>query len=67
MPTLNYAALASDRAIANTLADPATSYWLKNAIEQALNRDPLDAAIDAQRLSALLAARHHAVRMGDKS
>lgn len=58
---------ASDRAILATLKAPETSAWLYDCLMSALNRGPLDAAIDAQRLANLLAARHHAVRMGDKS
>jgi len=40
--------------------DPATSFWLKNALKTALQRDPVDALNDAQilveRLQAHLAA-----------
>ncbi len=36
------------------LADPATSYWLKSAIEAALARDPVDALNDALVLAAVL-------------
>ena len=38
------------------LADPATSYWLKSAIEAALSRDPVDALNDALLLAAVLDA-----------
>ena len=52
-----------EQAIATTLGNPATSYWLKQAIMDLLVRDPLDAAIDAQRLATLMAARQHSLRM----
>ena len=39
------------------LADPATSYWLKSAIEAALERDPADALNDALVLAAVLDGR----------
>jgi hypothetical protein len=39
------------------LADPATSKWLKVALEAALSRDPVDAANDAQALADLLSHR----------
>ena len=39
------------------LADPATSYWLKSAIEAALERDPVDALNDALVLAAVLDGR----------
>jgi hypothetical protein len=37
--------------------DPASSYWLKNALIEAINRDPLDAAQDAEVLSRILKLR----------
>lgn len=36
------------------LTDPSTSYWLKNALERALERDAVDAANDAKILSKVL-------------
>jgi hypothetical protein len=39
------------------LADPATSFWLKSAIEAALARDPVDALNDALVLAAVLDGR----------
>lgn len=36
------------------LADPATSYWLKSAIEASLARDPVDALNDALVLASVL-------------
>lgn len=53
----------SDAAIDATLNAETTSSWLFDCLTSALNRDALDAAIDAQRLATLLAARHHAIRM----
>ena len=39
------------------LADPAASSWLKTALASALERDPVDAANDAEILVNLLARR----------
>lgn len=36
--------------------DPAASFWLKNALKTALQRDPVDALNDAQILVELLQA-----------
>ena len=35
-------------------SDPCSSYWLKNAVKDALQRDPIDAIADAEALVALL-------------
>jgi hypothetical protein len=43
--------------IEHILQNPGTSYWLCNAIESSLKRDPVDAAGDAKLLSLLLARR----------
>lgn len=43
--------------IDEVLAGCATSYWLKHAIETALQRDPVDAARDADILARLLRRR----------
>ena len=43
--------------IENVLSDPATSFWLKHALSAAIERDPVDAANDADLLSLLLAIR----------
>lgn len=40
--------------ISEILADPAGSFWLKNALREALSRDPVDAATDAEVLAKLL-------------
>jgi hypothetical protein len=52
--------------IEQIVADPAASYWLKDALKQAVTRDPLDALHDAITLTTILrrnvdalnAARH---------
>lgn len=43
--------------IGEILADPAASSWLKNALREALSRDPVDAANDAEVLAKLLDRR----------
>jgi len=43
------------------LADPATSYWLRDAIVSASARDPFDAERDAMFLAALLTRRVDAI------
>jgi len=47
--------------IKKVLADPAASFWLKRAIEENLNRDPVDAANDAEVLYDVLEERCHLV------
>ena len=42
------------RSIAEVLADPAASRWLKGALSSALDRDPVDAERDALELRRLL-------------
>ena len=42
--------------------DPAASSWLKNALLQAFNRDPVDAAGDAAVLYRILRLRSAAVK-----
>lgn len=39
---------------ASVLENPATSYWLRQALTSALARDPVDALNDAEQLVALL-------------
>ena len=39
------------------VADPATSEWLRLALTDAMNRDPVDAANDAETLSSVLTMR----------
>ena len=43
--------------IQEILSDPASSFWLKQALQQALQRDPVNAAHDSRLLADLLAAR----------
>jgi len=40
--------------ILQVLADPSTSYWLRDALKTALSRDPVDALRDAEMLVGLL-------------
>jgi hypothetical protein len=47
--------------IAEVLADPAASFWLKDALRSALLRDPVDAANDAETLARLLGQRCEAI------
>lgn len=47
---------ATEAAIAEVLADAATSAWLKATLRDALRRDPVDALNDALVLAALLEA-----------
>ena len=46
------------------LASPSTSFWLKDALQAALQRDPVDAANDAELLASLLADRCAAMHGG---
>jgi hypothetical protein len=49
------------------LADPATSYWLRDALRSALLRDPADAALDALILHDVLVARFDQVLLDAKT
>ena len=51
-----------DEEIRAVIESPATSYWLKQALETALHRDCVDAANDAEALSDLLSRRCDAVQ-----
>jgi hypothetical protein len=42
--------------------DPAASDWLKNALLTAINRDPMDAANDADELRTILRKRAKATK-----
>lgn len=42
--------------IERVIADPTTSFWLRNNIQLALNRDPVDALQDAKHLTDILRA-----------
>lgn len=46
-----------DDEIQTVLSSPGTSYWLRQALQQALDRDCVDAANDAEYLSDLLDRR----------
>jgi len=46
-----------DRDIHAIIGNPSTSYWLSDALRAALNRDPIDAAHDAEQLASLLTQR----------
>lgn len=50
-----------DAEIEALLACPTTSFWLRHSLEQALDRDCVDAANDAEQLNRLLAARCKAI------
>ncbi len=39
------------------MSDPSASTWLKNCLQSAMQRDPVDAANDAQVLAAVLDQR----------
>lgn len=39
------------------LTDPTASYWLRDAVERSIVRDPVDALHDAQILTEVLQAR----------
>jgi hypothetical protein len=43
------------------MADPAASYWLKQALASALDRDPFDAERDGLVLASLLTKRLDAI------
>lgn len=47
--------------ISSVLGHPSTSYWLKDALSRALDRDPVDAVNDAEALHELLVLRTAAV------
>lgn len=48
---------ASLPTIQQVIASPCTSYWLKDALKSALDRDCVDAARDAELLAAILSRR----------
>jgi hypothetical protein len=49
------------RTAEDVLRDLATSYWLKSALQTALERDPVDALNDSLVLSAILETHLRAV------
>jgi hypothetical protein len=42
-------------------ADPSTSYWLKDALQSLLQRDPVDAVNDSRLLADIMQARYDEV------
>jgi hypothetical protein len=42
---------------AQIMREPTTSHWLKNALETALDRDPVDAIADVEKLLSVLQSR----------
>jgi hypothetical protein len=51
---------ASDKLVPDVeqiLADPSASFWIKGALRSALERDPVDAANDADALAKALSRR----------
>jgi hypothetical protein len=49
--------MPTDAEIRALLQDQSLSYWLRDALTSALDRDPVDAAADAGLLSAILDRR----------
>ena len=49
--------MPTDAEIRVLLQDPSISYWLRDALTSALDRDPVDAAADAGLLSSVLDRR----------
>lgn len=47
--------------IVDVLKDPSTSHWLKSALGDALSRDPIDAANEAEFLATVLKMRSDAL------
>ncbi len=41
----------------NVLDDPATHFWVKDILKQALQKDPVDAYFDIARAAIILKAR----------
>jgi hypothetical protein len=51
--------------ISRVLRDPSASNWLKSAMVDSLERDPVEAANDAEILAALLQARAEVILSGE--
>jgi len=47
----------ADRTAEHVLSDPAASHWLKTALRDSLERDPVDALNDALALAGVLEDR----------
>jgi hypothetical protein len=53
--------MPNDEEIRQLLADPGLSDWFKQALSSSLERDPVDAANDADLLSIVLDRRSRAI------
>jgi hypothetical protein len=51
--------------MSTVLSDASASVWLKRTLVDAIRRDPVDAAVDAQILSQLLPRRAEALLLGE--
>lgn len=49
--------MSDNEEIKRLLSDPCVSFWLRNALLMALQRDPVDAAFDAELLALVLGKR----------
>jgi len=57
---------AVDPGVDEVIADPAASNWLKSALRESLERDPVDALNDALALAGILEDRlRHALELDD--
>ena len=56
--------MSSNEMIETTRTDPACSYWLRRAVQEAILRDPLDALIDVEWLALLLKKRIVEIQSG---
>lgn len=48
---------AGTKIFEQVLADPSTSFWLRDAVRAMLARDPVDALADAEALASLMKMR----------
>ena len=53
--------MLNDEELRQMLADPGLSDWFKQALSLSLERDPVDAANDAELLAAVLDRRSRAI------
>jgi hypothetical protein len=49
--------MSSDDEIQAAIQNPATSYWLRDALKASIHRDPIDVATDAETLAAIFTKR----------
>ena len=49
--------ISSDDEIQAAIQNPATSYWLRDALKASIHRDPIDVATDAETLAAIFTKR----------